>query len=420
MYSALALVTACGDGTVEHSSSVDVEGTTPVIAPTPRRFRPSVETDGWLPSDSGFLCRAPVDALEASATLSALGYASSFEVDQDRPAGVRRIEPDRIQPGLSLVTPGDGPRALLVDGAGEVVHRWTHEYAALPGASVDAPPDSRGAWRKTHLLPRRKLLAIHEGLGLLKLDQDSQLEWFVNRRAHHDLVVQADGTILVLVAEPVRLPELSPHALLEDRVLEVSAEGVSGREVSLIEAFVASDFAHLVRGRLAEGGDAFHTNSLAILTEDTARAFPDARTGDWLVSLREVNVIAVVDPATPSVRWAHKGPWRAQHDPCVTDDGNVLLFDNQGARGYSRVLEWNPRAEAIEWSFEGEPNESFFSVLCGTAQRLANGNTLVTETCHGRAFELTREGTVVWEFALGSRVVDGVRVVPALFEVERL
>jgi hypothetical protein len=32
------------------------------------------------------------------------------------------------------------------------------------------------------------------------------------------------------------------------------------------------------------------------------------------------------------------------------------------------------------------------------AQRLLNGNTLITESSFGRFFEVTREGAIVWEY----------------------
>jgi hypothetical protein len=34
----------------------------------------------------------------------------------------------------------------------------------------------------------------------------------------------------------------------------------------------------------------------------------------------------------------------------------------------------------------------------GIAQRLANGNTLLTESSFGRFFEVTKEGEIVWEY----------------------
>ena len=39
-----------------------------------------------------------------------------------------------------------------------------------------------------------------------------------------------------------------------------------------------------------------------------------------------------------------------------------------------------------------------------SAQRLVNGNTLITEANMGRVFEVTKEGEVVWEYCAGTGV----------------
>ena len=41
----------------------------------------------------------------------------------------------------------------------------------------------------------------------------------------------------------------------------------------------------------------------------------------------------------------------------------------------------------------------FYSNLMSGAQRLPNGNTLITEADVGRVFEITASGEVVWEYA---------------------
>jgi hypothetical protein len=92
--------------------------------------------------------------------------------------------------------------------------------------------------------------------------------------------------------------------------------------------------------------------------------------------------------------------------------GNLLVFDNGGSSGYgfaspiapqgrgafqragSRVLEINPVTLQLVWSYQ---NARFFSTNISGAQRLPNGNTLVTAGAGGRIFEITREGAIVWE-----------------------
>jgi len=88
--------------------------------------------------------------------------------------------------------------------------------------------------------------------------------------------------------------------------------------------------------------------------------------------------------------------------------GNILLFDNGTRRGYSRVIELAPESKAIVREYRGSPKESFFSEWRGVAQRLGNGNTLITESERGHVFEVTREGEVVWDF-WNPEIKDGKR-----------
>jgi outer membrane protein assembly factor BamB len=80
------------------------------------------------------------------------------------------------------------------------------------------------------------------------------------------------------------------------------------------------------------------------------------------------------------------------------ENGNILIFDNGRRRKYSRVIEFDPRVGKIVWQYKADPPGEFFSSTRGSAQRLANGNTLITESDKGRAFEVTPAGAVVWEF----------------------
>ena len=54
---------------------------------------------------------------------------------------------------------------------------------------------------------------------------------------------------------------------------------------------------------------------------------------------------------------------------------------------------WQYTAEA-----SGRPPWTFFSSFVSNSQRLPNGNTLITEGMHGRIFQVTPSGQVVWEY----------------------
>jgi len=59
-------------------------------------------------------------------------------------------------------------------------------------------------------------------------------------------------------------------------------------------------------------------------------------------------------------------------------------------------------------------------LTCGAADRLPNGNTLITESDGGRAFEVTQQAEVVWEFYNPHRAGDNREFIATLFEVIRL
>jgi hypothetical protein len=138
------------------------------------------------------------------------------------------------------------------------------------------------------------------------------------------------------------------------------------------------------------------------------------------VSVLRLDTVAVLDLDEPAVEWALTGLWNEQHQPTFLPDGRLMVFDNRPAEGSSRVVELDPLTQELLWSYEGGVDEPFFTSTCGSSQRLPNGNTLVTESDNGRAFEVTREGEIVWEFVSPYRAGDSDELVATLFEVVRL
>lgn len=131
------------------------------------------------------------------------------------------------------------------------------------------------------------------------------------------------------------------------------------------------------------------------------------------------------------------------HDPEVHDDGTVLVYENGGYSGvlgeegtphgyHSRALEYLidevTMTATLVWEFPGNFNvdpwykNEWYIPFWGDADRLANGNVLITAGVRGpnsesRIFEVTKqEGTVVWEFRLPHDfgVYRSERIVPPL------
>jgi len=194
----------------------------------------------------------------------------------------------------------------------------------------------------------------------------------------------------------------------------------------------------------AEGvGDWLHINSLSVLGPNIwydrgdQRFHPD----NVIWDAREANIIAIVDKRTGKIVWK-LGPrydgtqaerelgWIiGQHHAHIIPrglpgEGNLLVFDNGGwagygaphpsapdglktaLRDYSRVLEIDPTTLEIRWQYT--PKEAgfvvpldaarFYSPFISSAQRLPNGNTLITEGSDGRIFEVTSQHETVWEY----------------------
>ena len=127
------------------------------------------------------------------------------------------------------------------------------------------------------------------------------------------------------------------------------------------------------------------------------------------------------------------GPHHAHIIPRgLPGEGNILVFDNGGAAGFgdpnpgspdgtwnalrdcSRVLEIDPISLELVWEYtaqkagyetDGE-DVKFYSRYESAAQRLPNGNTLITESRCGRVFEVTRDCETVWEYVCPYNIAE--------------
>ncbi len=335
---------------------------------------------------------------ELVSRLQSVGYLDGYETAGDR-VDVTVWNRQKAYPGLNLYISGHTPAAFLTDMSGRLLHQWAHDFRrALPDAEVSREGQSgTGYWRRVHLFPNGELLAIFSDYGLIRLDEDSQLLWATPGGFHHDLAVDANGRIYTLERKIEFLERIHPFKpVLVDFVVTLDADGKLLDRFSLLEAFERSSYASLL-AKAPPHGNLMHTNTIEILDESAAFAPDLFAKGRALVSVREWDVIALVDVERREVVWALTGQWRAQHQPTLLDSGKLLLLDNMGHRGLSRVIEFDPLTQQIEWSYAGSEAEPFSTLIGGSCQRLRNGNTLITETDTGRAFEVTSDGEIVWE-----------------------
>ncbi len=303
--------------------------------------------------------------------------------------------------------------AALWDVHGKEVHRWHTDI-----------PSKRRSWAITRLDDEGYLYVVIADTAFLKLDWNSNVVWMVNGRFHHDFNVTNDGGFAVL-AERKHVVDLPPGTgdtssdgvrMLDHGVTFVNKEGDVTGQVWLYESFKDHPVfqSRLLRGIeakrdrvLVEEGDAergggldvFHANSIIVLPRDVEGL---GETGDLLFSFRHMNTLASVSRETGEVLWS----WGSedlirQHDATLTNDGQIVLFDNRTRSSNSRVLVVDPKTSTITRTIGGEGAQGatrFFSMGRGLAQALPNDNVMVVVSNEGRTFEMTPAGDIVWEF----------------------
>ena len=388
-------------------------------------MRPGVAEAGL----GGTLAATRLDAEQQAEIkrLQSIGYTGGSLPDRGSDTGTTVHLRGATAPNLRLYVSGHAPGADLIDPDGRVLHRWRCTYAearaagpAAPDAFLDDREGVTACWRRARLLPDGDLLAVFEGHALVRLDRDSRPRWSYPGHCHHDLDVGPDGVIHVLTREARVVPRFHPRKpVLLDYITHLAPDGHELGRLDILACFENSPFAsHL--DNAGESGDIFHTNTIELLDGTHADRVPAFAAGNFLVSVRELGVVAVIDPAQEAVVWALSGLWLGQHQPTLLPDGNLLVFDNKGHDGRSKVVEIDPTTQRVVWEFADGPDTPFYSATCGTGQRLANGNTLITESDNGRVLEVTTDGAVVWEFRNPERTGENGGYIAAIMEMEAL
>lgn len=377
---------------------------------TPGMWRPRRPVEGHLTDEQR----------QEMAELAALGYLRGSKPAGEA-EGVTLHDPERAYNGLNLFASGHGPEALLMDMDGNVLHSWVRDlWSVWPDWEEARGVTGAEHWACAHLFENGDLLAVFAGFGVIKIDNDSDLLWSYDGGSHHDLFVTDEGLIYTLDREPRMVPRINEtEPVMEDFVTVLSPEGELARRFSVLEAFERSEYAPVL-SRMPRSRDILHSNAIEVLDGGLARRSPAFREGNVLISIRELDAIAVVDMETETVVWALFGRWKAQHDPTVLPNGRMLLFNNFAGPEASEVLEFDPFTQEVFWSYEGGGAIDFYTAEVGANQRLPNGNTVIVESANGRVFEVTPDRTIVWEFINPHRAGEDNELIATLRGMVRL
>lgn len=333
-----------------------------------------------------------------------------------RATGLTYHQPALSQKGYTLFAPLGGDSAYLIGMDGRIVQRWRPEglhpfmvrllpdgklLALCSDASLPPPTSPPNFDQPPSPFAERIRRMGGAATNLIELDWDGAIVWnYSNLAIHHDAQRLPNGN--TLVAEWVEIPaELDRRVrgaarrprekfppLASDDLLEIDPDG---NEVARLHLWQMLDPVRDPICPLEARLEWTHLNSLDLLPN-----------GDILFSCRSNSRVGIVDRAAGRLRWKIGPPHvYHQHHATALPNGNVQIFDNGMHRvglPFSRVIEVNPADGSLVWSYTGDPQEQFFSGHISGAERLANGNVLITEGTSGRLFEVTRRGEVVWEW----------------------
>jgi hypothetical protein len=395
----------------------------------------------------GFGCNSPDDTAAGEGEpesasveddldrLRALGYVSG-SLPAGELSGVVHYDREAAQPGLNLFTSGHAPIALLMDMEGNVLHKWRANFKKVFPNHPDVAKFGKkeNFWRHVQLLPGGELLGIWNTFGIFKLDRDSKVIWSLPNGAHHDLDVTEDGRIYTLTSEVLVLPKAGPNRINVDFITLLSADGIELQQLSLAKALANARWPKLISEFQAREKtrtshldpkqakfDPFHTNSLRILSPSEAdRLGSGFSEGDVLVSMCLLDTIASIDLEAEKASWFQTGPFSLQHHPRVTDDGQIVLFNNYVTEDLSSVQIINPQTGEVSWEYTGPDAAPLHSTTSSSAEMLAGGTLLIVETNPGRVLEVTLDKEVVWEYHNPYRVGENRQQVAHLFSMQRV
>lgn len=335
--------------------------------------------------------------------------------------------------------------AFLVDMEGNEVHRWTitgFPPKMLPGGSLVGC---------TGVFP-----TSYDCVQMLQVSWEGDIEWSFDdfaalregetaARHHHDFqrdgnpvgyyapghAFMSEANTLVLAHDITSAPEIRDGDMDDDVIYEVDwageRTGFEWRGVDHIAEF-GFDQAALdnIKSISATRLEWLHGNAISRLGPnrwyDAGRE--EFHPQNILYSSRRANLILIIDHATGDVVWRvgpdfagrpeeALGQFMGQHMPHMIPAGlpgagNILVFDNGTGAGYgrttprrewSRVVEFDPTTFEIVWQYGSESGtDRFVSPIVSGAQRLPNGNTLITIGVSGHLIEVTRSAEIVWEY----------------------
>ncbi len=312
------------------------------------------------------------------------------------------LDASKIQSGWTLFNQNDEVNKsplliVIVDELGRI--RWYHRRAIRhQGADTDVRTIEQGILigGNRNVFPP----AI--------VDWEGQVLWEEDLFVHHDIRTYGEGKLIYLTTYYDCPGDLEPYF----------AGGVREYDMTLRQDIWSWNICEHYRPDVLKT-DWSHVN--------TVEPFPNEDA--FLVSSRNQYTLFKVDHATGNVIWKlgehgdfdipEADRFYRQHAPEILPNGNILIFDNgdYNIREYSRAVELHYDTQSMQaqavWSYRPDPD--IFCPAYGDADRLDNGNTLITFGKNkpgqiSRLIEVTATGEKVWQLSTGFSIYRAERL----------
>ncbi len=312
-------------------------------------------------------------------------------------------DPEAFAPGHWVINRFDADTKTyvleLLDDAGRVLNSHPIDYSRV----VEGGKPDEFAHIATMLPDGSVLVVWDDATAMARLDACGDPVWaHTDQVYHHSIEAGDDGywtwqSAIWNGGEDQRMIRFDPETgeilesidLIDDVILKSPANALAMK--------VPEEFEFDRNTHYGDRADIFHPNDVEELRSDMAPAFPQFAAGDLLVSMRSIDMVAVIDRKSGRIKWAAYGPWQHQHDADFQPDGTITVFSNNTDRFRSNIVRIDPKTGRTEDLFHGK-GVDFDSFIMGKHQRLGNGNWQITSTIQGRVLEVTPEGRIVREY----------------------
>lgn len=362
--------------------------------------------------------------------------AAAYELHEG-PTGVTKYDAGKSFGGYTLFAPTvKSTTTYLINMEGDIVHTWESKYP--PGLYATLLPN--GNLLRSASLPDQPVKIGGAGGMIQEIDWNGKVVWEYTMNSptevqHHCFDRMPNGNTLILgwekktpeefvkkgrkagtFPDEVTIKKQPVRDFWVDFVREVDKNGKTVWEWHAWDHIGTGpqqlDINYRLPAAVGAGYDSFdwsHFNTLEYLP----------KTNQILMNSRNLSEIYIVDKKSGTIvqRWGNpsasgqgaKPGWYddgsqqlfGSHHATMLPNGNLQIFDNGSERpegNRSRVVEVDLKTGKIVWQYAAKGANSFFSFRQGAAQRLPNGNVMVTSTQQGHVFEITPAGEVVWEF----------------------